>query len=324
MREVLAAAVDDGVAPLFGQVLPGGVQGVAVAPADVLELLKNPRGLVGSQRGQGAVAQAESGVGYHLFEGEFAHRSQAVAVRTRAFGRVETERIGFGLRVGESGGRTHQVAAEVLLGLAVPIHHRDAAVPEAHRDGDAALEAVFVVSSRAQPVDHHVDVVGFVAVQLESAVNVDPHPVDAGLEVALLGEALKKFAVVPFSGPDHGGQDGHARPVEVAKHALEDGVVGVAHHFFAGGQRIGGGGSRVQQAQKVVHLGHRAHGGTRIPVGGFLLDRHHGRKALNAVDVGPFHGAQKLAGVAAEGLHVAPLPLGKQRVEGERGFSASA
>jgi len=59
-------------------------------------------------------------------------------------------------------------------------------VAEAHRGGDAPLEAFGFVNPWAQSVDHHVDVVRLVAVELEAAVNIGPLAVDPSLEIALL------------------------------------------------------------------------------------------------------------------------------------------
>ena len=54
--------------------------------------------------------------------------------------------------------------------------------------------------------------------------------------------------------------------------------------------------------------------------GGLLLDRDGGREPLDGVDVGLFHQPEELPGVGRERLDVAPLPLGVDGVEGERGF----
>ena len=45
------------------------------------------------------------------------------------------------------------------------------------------------------------------------------------------------------------------------------------------------------------------------------------RDSLDRVHLGLVHAVEELARVGAEGLHVAPLPLGIERVEGERGLS---
>ena len=46
-------------------------------------------------------------------------------------------------------------------------------------------------------------------------------------------------------------------------------------------------------------------------------------EALDEVDVGLLHLAEELPRVRGQRLHVAPLPLGVDRVEGERGLRRS-
>ncbi len=70
----------------------------------------------------------------------------------------------------------------------------------------------------------------------------------------------------------------------------------------------------------VVDLGdgpdRRAGGAHGVP----LLDRHGGRDPLDRVDRGAVDPLEELARVGAEGLDVAPLPLGEEGVEGEGGL----
>ena len=75
-----------------------------------------------------------------------------------------------------------------------------------------------------------------------------------------------------------------------------------------------------QEPQIVMHFGGRPHRGPTRPRGILLLDGHRGRHPLHPVHIGLFHPLQKLLGVGGQRLHVAPLPLGKERVEGERGL----
>ncbi len=74
----------------------------------------------------------------------------------------------------------------------------------------------------------------------------------------------------------------------------------------------------VEQAEVVVDLGDRADRRARVAGGRLLVDRDRRRQALDEVDVGLVHLPQELAGVGAQRLDVAPLPLGVDRVEGQR------
>ncbi len=73
----------------------------------------------------------------------------------------------------------------------------------------------------------------------------------------------------------------------------------------------------VEEAEVVVDLRHRAHGGAGIPDGGLLLDGDGRGQPLDGVHVGLVHLFEELAGVRRQALHVAPLPFGVERVEGQ-------
>src|SRR5260221_2177652 len=79
--------------------------------------------------------------------------------------------------------------------------------------------------------------------------------------------------------------------------------------------------TREKQLQVVVQLGHRAdrRAGRTHWIG--LIDGDRRGNPLDRIDLGLVHAVEELARVRAEGLDVAPLPLGVERVENERGFS---
>ena len=78
-----------------------------------------------------------------------------------------------------------------------------------------------------------------------------------------------------------------------------------------------------QQAQVVVDLGDRRHGGARVAAGRLLVDRDRRRQALDVVDVRLVHLAEELAGVGREALDVPALPLGVEGVEGQARLAAA-
>ena len=79
--------------------------------------------------------------------------------------------------------------------------------------------------------------------------------------------------------------------------------------------------AREHQLEVVVQLGHRADRGARGAHRVGLVDGDGRRDALDRVDLRLVHAVEELARVGAEGLDVAPLPLGVQRVEDERGLA---
>ena len=73
----------------------------------------------------------------------------------------------------------------------------------------------------------------------------------------------------------------------------------------------------VEQAQIVVDLRGRGHGGLGTSPGESLFDRHSGRDAENEVDLGLVHHVDVLPGIGGKALDESALALGKQNIEGK-------
>ena len=80
-------------------------------------------------------------------------------------------------------------------------------------------------------------------------------------------------------------------------------------------------GAREEQLEVVVQLRHRADGGARGAHRVGLVDGDGRRDAVDAVDLRLVHAVEELARVGREGLDVAALALGVERVEGQRGLA---
>ncbi len=102
----------------------------------------------------------------------------------------------------------------------------------------------------------------------------------------------------------------------------QDGIDHLAHglrgkiDMVVGTSRCPGAG--IQQPQVVVYLGDRAHCRAGIVRGRLLFDGDGRGQTFDRVDVRLFHHRQELTGVGGQGLHVAPLSLGINRVECQR------
>jgi len=80
-------------------------------------------------------------------------------------------------------------------------------------------------------------------------------------------------------------------------------------------------GTGVKQLEVVGQLGHRAHRRPRAAHRIGLVDRNRRRHTFDPVHLRLVHAVEKLPGVGREGLDIAALPLGVQRVEHQRGFA---
>jgi hypothetical protein len=157
--------------------------------------------------------------------------------------------------------------------------------------------------------------------QRRQAVRLDGGAIDAKAHVAQRLHLREQLGELALLAARHGRQDhqfGVPGQRQRGVHHLADGLHRQRQVVVGAVGRAGAG---EQQAQVVVDLGHRAHGGARVVAGGLLLDGDCGRQALDQVHVGLVHELQELARVGRQALDVAALPLRVQRVEGQRGLA---
>ena len=79
-----------------------------------------------------------------------------------------------------------------------------------------------------------------------------------------------------------------------------------------------------EEAEVIVDLRHRPHGGAGIVGCRPLLDGDGRGEPLDGLHVGLVHLPDELSGISGKRLHIAPLPLGVDRVKGERRLSGAA
>ncbi len=314
-------AVQHDPARLFRQVAPArlGVEAVMLGDRlDGLAVIGRFRLGPGRQR---AAHQRQVLVGHDQALVEEQLHPQPVAVRAGAEGRVEREQARLDLGDGEARDRAGEILREdVALGVALArccLDHRDA-VGEVERGAQA------VGQPRLQPVldhdtvDDDVDVVAELLVQLGRRVELVELSVDLHALETLLGKLLEFLAIFALAvANDRRQQIGagalvHAHdPVDHVLHLLRlDGQ--------AGGGRVRRADAREQQAQVVVDLRHRADGRARVLAGGLLLDADRRAEALDMVHVRLLHHVEELPGIGRQRFDIAALPLGIDRVEGQR------
>ena len=136
--------------------------------------------------------------------------------------------------------------------------------------------------------------------------------------VALCGEKLFDLGFFKVFGYGHRKCDGYARIVGLCRSKFEvkiNGVGAVARHLHAAALAMQRGQSREHQLQVIVHLGHGAHGRPRGAHRVSLVDGDCRGNAFDAVNLRLVHAVEKLPRIRREGLDIAALTLGIQRVE---------
>ena len=120
------------------------------------------------------------------------------------------------------------------------------------------------VGAHHEAVDHHVDVVLELLVELGRLVDLVERAVDLDALEALLLQLGQLLLELALAAARDGRQQVDARALGHGQHAVDHLRHGLALDRQAGRRRIGHADAREQQAQVVVDLRHRADGGARV------------------------------------------------------------
>jgi hypothetical protein len=168
-----------------------------------------------------------------------------------------------------------------------------------------------------QPVDHDLDGVLVVSIELDLLGELSHLAIDPGPGEALLGQVGEEPLVLPLSPPDHRRQHLEPGPLRELEDAIDDLLWGLPLHRGAVVGTVGDSDPGVEETEIVVDLGDGAHRRPRVARCCLLVDRDRRRQPVDEVHVGLVHLPQELAGVGRERFHVAALPFGVDGVEGQ-------
>ena len=197
----------------------------------------------------------------------------------------------------------------------------DHPVGQRHRGLDRVGQALAQVAAHDQAVDDDRDVVLVLLVEHDLVLEHPQLAVDLRAREALGAQLLEDLAVLALA-PAHERRQDHEARALLELHDLVDDLLGrLPGDRLAADVAVRVADARPQQAQVVVDLGDGADRRPRVARRRLLVDRDRRRQALDRVDVGLVHLAEELPRVGAQRLDVAPLALGVDRVERERGLA---
>ena len=317
-------AAEQGLAGFLRQIAPRGL----VGHADVLARRGEDLRPVVRVAEEAAEDAARNGQGRVLDQSRGVHdlaEAQAVAVGAGAVRSVEREvarlQVVHGvavLRAGERERVLEQLARHALRVVTVgkkPEPHL--ALRELgglfHALGDAPER----VLAHHDAVDDDLDGVLDVLLELDVLVELADLAVHADAAEALALEVLEELRVLALAPEDHRREHEGASALRVREDLVRHLVGGLALDHAAALGAVRGAHARIEQAQVIVDLGHGAHGGAGVAGRGLLVNGDGGAEAVDGVEVGLVHLAQKLARIAGKGLDVAALALGVDGVEGK-------
>ena len=277
-------------------------------------------------RRQRALADRQRRIGHDQLGVDLHLRAEPRAALARAVRRVEGEDprlelgddrpvVGAGELLRVQGDR-----ALPFLGDGLDLDHP---VGQRHGGLDRVGQALAQVAAHDEAVDHDRDVVLVLLVEDDLVLEHPQLAVDLRPREALRAQLLEDLAVLALA-PAHERRQHHEARALLELHDLVDDLLGgLPGDRLAADVAVRMADARPQQAQVVVDLGDRADRRARVARRRLLVDRDGRRQALDRVDVGLVHLAQELPRVRAERLDIAPLALGVDRVEGQRGLARS-
>ena len=252
--------------------------------------------------------------------------SEAVAGRTGSVWRVERKLPGFELGNADTALGTGVVLTEQVSlrrGIAGPCtwrvlqhFHRASGHAEGRLDGLGDPGPFALLQN--QPIHHHRDVVVQAAVQLRRLREVDQVSVDPRPDEPFLQGLFEQVPELSLPAPDKRRKDLNLRCVGPRSDTGRDLGGGLTPHGLTALRTVGRPDPGPQKSQVVVDLGNGPDRAARIPGCRPLLDRYRRGQAVDLVDVRLFHHPEELAGVRRERFYVSSLPLGIDRVEGQR------
>src|SRR5579859_1330972 len=287
----VAGAIQNAVEVFFFELAGGYMQAKPVTLSYGLHFLHVPRvGVHAVKWADGTLGNSQPAIGDDKLWVNLQARTQAGTHRTSAVRAVEAERTRLQLRDGHFGMVDTCVHQAILVFfIAVGIDDADFAVGRFQRLLHRLRQpraARFVVY---QAVDHHVDGVLVVFVELGEFVQRIHHAVHPGAGKTgahvLLGNVLERAFFVG----DYWRQYHQAGVFRQSRHLVHNILRRLARDRLAAYRAMRHANAGEQEAQIVVNFGHRGNGAARVAAGGFLVDRNSRTEAVNLVDIRLFH-----------------------------------
>ena len=251
--------------------------------------------------------------------------TQAVASRAGAGRVVEGKQFGFELADGMATDRAGEACGEDDLFAWLVIHRRyqGNAIGQLQRGFERFRQTLLQVGAHLESVDHHINGVLFLLVQLRRFVQLVELAVDARTYKTLGTQLFEDRQVFALALANDRRQQHQLGAFGLGQHQVDHLADGLSFQGDIVVRAAGDTHACVEQAQVVVDLGNGTHGGARVVGRGFLLDGNSRRQAFNGVDIGLFHHRQELPGVGRQRFHIATLTFGIQRVERQGRFAGA-
>ena len=115
----------------------------------------------------------------------------------------------------------------------------------------------------------------------------------------------------------------HLRPLLLLHEEVYHFVHGLLLNLSSALRTMGQPHSCIEKTHIIIDFCDGSYRGTRISVCRFLINGNRGRKSLYELHIRLFHLSEELSCIRRERLHITPLTLRINRIEGKRGLSGA-
>ncbi|MNZ98192.1 hypothetical protein D3C78_1174690 [compost metagenome] len=215
-------------------------------------------------------------------------------------------------RAGEACGEDH-----LFTRLVVHRCHQGDAVRQFQRGLEGFGQALLQVGANLEAVDHDIDGMFFLLVELGSFVQLIELSIDSGADKTLRAQLFENRQVLAFALADDRRQQHQLAALRFGEDQVDHLADGLRFQRNVVVRATGDAHAGIQQAQVIVNFGNGADRRTRVVRGGLLFDGDRRRQAFDGVDVRLFHHRQELPGISRQRFDVAALAFGVQGVESQ-------
>ena len=326
VQRLAPAAVENHIQRFFGKPVQRRIHRKAVFLAQRLKehaRLRAGLKVAPSHDVEGVFVQALAPVRHNQVGIDLLQHAQPRARRARAERAVEGKRARRKLFHGDAALRAGEVLGKEHFALARPDIRDDDAAGEGERRFQRIRQAGADIFAQNQAVYDDLDVVLFLFGQRGRFRRVADFPVDPDADKALPDHVFQNLDVFALFAAHDRREQLHARAFRQGEQPIDHLIDRLFADFPSAPGAVRHADAGIEQTQIVVNFRHRADCGTRVFARRLLVDGDGGGKAVDGIHVRLFHLPQKLTRVGGKRFDVAPLPLGVERVERQRGFAAA-
>ena len=212
-----------------------------------------------------------------------------------------------------------QLALGSLRSIAVGQHiHIHVTVRQRRRLLNGLCDAAQGILSNYDTVDHDLDIVLELFVQIDGIIERAHLAVDAHAAKALRTQILEQLGILALASTNHRRQHKRATALPRRQHLIGDLVGRLTLDDTPALGTVRRAHASEQQAQVVINLSYGTNRRPGILGRRLLIDRHGRRQAVNRIQIRLIHLAQKLARIAGKALDIATLALGIDGIERQR------